>query len=195
MSRFRPGPPDGQSQAFHRAVWGRRESGFPAVSAFFEVSAPVSITRKRMYCRFGDWSSPLAPTVCHANHSTRSSLVHVSTKDTDVTPAEYSLVTAIQPLPDKTQGTALAYSTPLAEYTPFDAFSATAPCSVRASTLAALSAPLGQQRVPKLLRQFVNGQARIDLQKPVVEAAREIMGVGVHAHEDVGSAGRVERTG
>ena len=68
-----------------------------------EVSVVESVTRKRMYARFGDASFPSAGTGAHSLQLSRSSLVEVSRPLTEVTPEVYSLVTETLPVPERLQ--------------------------------------------------------------------------------------------
>ena len=77
-----------------------------------EVSVVVSVTRKRIYARLGDASRPSAGTAAQPLHSSRSSLVDVSTRETAVVPEMYSLVTDTRPVPERLQSAAAVVSTP-----------------------------------------------------------------------------------
>ena len=63
-----------------------------------------------MYFWLGDCNSPLVPMDCHADHSTKSCEVAVSTSDTALTPAVYSLVTETLPLPERAQEVGMVVS-------------------------------------------------------------------------------------
>lgn len=77
-----------------------------------EVSFVVSVTRNRIYARLGEASFPSEGTAAQSLHSSRSSLVEVSTRETAVVPEMYSLVTDTRPVPDRLQPAAAVVSTP-----------------------------------------------------------------------------------
>ena len=72
----------------------------------------VSVTRKRIYARLGDASRPSAGTAAQSLHSSMSSLVEVSTRETAVVPEIYSLVTDTRPVPERLQSATAVVSTP-----------------------------------------------------------------------------------
>ena len=102
--------------------------------------------RNLIYSRFGDCNSPFLPVSCHSVQLTRSSDVDVSTTETDVSPAVYSVLTDTFPVPDNAQGTAFDRYIPLSGKLPSSCcLSMTAPSSENASISPLRSPPLHWQ--------------------------------------------------